>query len=93
MNNTEIIQYKTQGTCCQIMQVAIQDEIIQDAEFLGGCAGNLIGIKNLLKGMHIDEVIAKFSGVKCGDKSTSCPDQLAQCLMQYKKQKEQALKH
>jgi len=85
---TEIIQFNTQGTCCKVIQLKINDGKIQDSEFIGGCAGNLIGIKQLLMGMHIDEVISKFSGIKCGDKPTSCPDQLAICLSQYKSQKE-----
>lgn len=80
----EIIEYRTKGTCCGLMRIALQDGVILDTEFIGGCDGNLKGIRNLLKGMHIDEVIAKFKGITCGDKSTSCPDQLATCLAQYK---------
>ena len=80
----EIIQYQTSGTCCQVMQIAIKDGIILDAEFYGGCNGNLKGIKNLIKGMKIDDVINKLQGVTCGPKSTSCPDQLAKCLIEYK---------
>lgn len=75
-----VIEYQTQGTCCQFMQVKINDGKIVDVNFMGGCPGNLQGIKNLIKGMKVDEVISKFDGVKCGDKPTSCPDQLAQCL-------------
>lgn len=86
-NKTEVIQYATSGTCCKMMQVVISDGIIQDAEFMGGCPGNLLAIKNLLKGMHIDDVIMKFNGIKCGNKTTSCADQLALCLAQYKSQK------
>lgn len=89
-NKTEVIQYTTTGTCCKVMQVAICDGVIQDAEFMGGCPGNLIAIKKLLKGMRIDDVIAKFRGITCGEKPTSCADQLAICLTQYKAQKEQA---
>jgi len=89
-NKTEIIEYKTSGTCCKMMQLAICDEIIQEAEFMGGCQGNLQGIKQLLKGMHIDEVIKRFSGINCGENPTSCPDQLATCLTQYKAKKEQS---
>lgn len=87
---TETIQYQTTGVCCKMMHVSIQDNIIQDAQFMGGCAGNLIGIQQLIKGMNIDEVISKFSGLPCGNKPTSCPDQLATCLKQYKEQKESA---
>ena len=76
----KVIQYQTSGTCCRLMQVKYDGDIITDVDFMGGCPGNLTGIKNLIKGMKIEDVISKFSGVKCGDKPTSCPDQLAKCL-------------
>jgi uncharacterized protein (TIGR03905 family) len=87
-NKTEIIQYATSGTCCKMMQIALCDGVIQDAEFVGGCQGNLLGIKELLKGMAVDEVIKRFRGIGCGENPTSCPDQLAICLTQYKSSKE-----
>ena len=62
------------------MQVKYDGNVIKDVDFLGGCPGNLFGIKSLVKGMKIEDVIEKFSGIKCGDKPTSCPDQLAKCL-------------
>ena len=77
-----VIQYQTSGTCCRLMQVKLDNNKIVDVDFIGGCPGNLLGIKQLIKGMSIEEVISKFSGVRCGDKSTSCPDQLAKCLKQ-----------
>lgn len=81
----KVIQYNTQGTCCKLMQVKInEDEVITDVNFLGGCPGNLLGISQLVKGMKIDDVISKFSGIRCGDKPTSCPDQLAKCLSEFK---------
>lgn len=80
----EIIEYETFGTCCQLMRVAIQDDKIADVEFFGGCNGNLKGIKSLIKGMKIDDVIEKLQGITCGPKPTSCPDQLAKCLIEYK---------
>lgn len=86
-NKTEIIKFATVGTCCKIMQVEICDNIIQNVDFVGGCDGNLKGLQALLKGMHIDEVIAKFSGITCGDNQTSCPDQLAGFLAEYKAKK------
>jgi len=86
-NNIETIQYQTAGTCCQLMQVKIQDGIIVDADFYGGCNGNLKGIKSLITGMKIDDVINKLQGITCGPKSTSCPDQLAKCLVEYKQKK------
>lgn len=78
----KVIQYQTSGTCCRLMQVKLDDNKIVDVDFIGGCPGNLLGIKQLIKGMSIEEVISKFSGVRCGDKLTSCPDQLAKCLKQ-----------
>lgn len=83
-NKTEVLQYHTSGTCCQMMQVAINNNKIEDIEFYGGCHGNLQGIKSLIKGMSIDDVIERLHGIKCGPKPTSCPDQLAKCLIEYK---------
>ncbi len=80
----KVIQYETKGTCCRLMQVKFDGDIITDVDFLGGCNGNLQGIKSLVKGMTIDDVISKLSGIKCGDKPTSCPDQLAKCLKEIK---------
>ena len=64
-----------------------EDGTVQDSEFFGGCNGNLQGIKSLIKGMKIDEVIEKLKGISCNGKPTSCPDQLATCLLEYKQQK------
>jgi uncharacterized protein (TIGR03905 family) len=80
----KVIQYRTSGTCCQMIQVKTDGNVILDVDFLGGCNGNLSGIKNLVCGMPIDEVISKLSGIKCGSKPTSCPDQLARCLSEIK---------
>lgn len=80
------IQYRTQGTCCALMNIVLDDNKIYDVEFLGGCNGNLKGIRKLIIGMNIVDVIEKLQGITCGAKNTSCPDQLAQCLLQYKKQ-------
>lgn len=80
------IQYQTQGTCCALMNVVLDDDKIYDVEFMGGCNGNLKGIKSLIKGMKIDDVIEKLQGITCGAKSTSCPDQLSRCLIEFKKQ-------
>ncbi len=88
MENTEIIEYQTTGTCCQLIKLAIKDNKILDSEFYGGCSGNLQGIKSLIKGMSIDDVISKLSGILCGPKPTSCPDQLAKCLVEYKNKKQ-----
>lgn len=83
----EILEYQTSGTCCQLMQIKIEDNKIKDAQFFGGCNGNLKGIRSLIIGMDIDDVIEKLQGINCGAKSTSCPDQLAKCLIEYKSKK------
>ena len=84
MEKAEIIKFKTSGTCSQMIGVSIIGNIIDDVEFLGGCQGNLIGISRLVKGMTIDEVIERLQGINCDGKGTSCPDQLAKCLIEYK---------
>ena len=81
-------QYQTQGTCCALMNIVLDDDKIYDVEFIGGCNGNLKGIRSLIKGMTVDEVIEKLKGITCGSKPTSCPDQLTQGLMLYKKHTE-----
>lgn len=76
--------YKTKGTCSQMINFEVEDGKVKNVQFFGGCNGNLKGIAALVEGMDIDEVIARVEGVKCGMKSTSCPDQLAQALKQTK---------
>lgn len=83
-NKVEIIKYETKGVCCKAMYLHICDNKIQDVEFMGGCAGNLLGIRNLIIGKDIDSIIQQLQGITCGSKTTSCPDQLAKCLIDYK---------
>ena len=79
------ITYNTEGTCSKQIQLNIADDgTIESVDFLGGCHGNLQGIAALVKGRHPDEVIATLKGIRCHDKSTSCPDQLAKALEQAK---------
>ena len=73
--------YIPSGVCSTQMKFYIdENDVIQDFEVIGGCNGNLKGIRELIKGMKIDDVIKKLSGIKCGFKNTSCPDQLAKAL-------------
>lgn len=74
--------YKTKGTCSQQIDIEIKDGVIDSVKFFGGCNGNLQGISALVKGMKPEEAISKLKGIKCGFKSTSCPDQLATALEQ-----------
>lgn len=76
------IHYKTKGTCSQQMTIEVEDGILKSFDVVGGCNGNLKGIKNLVEGMKVEDVIAKLEGIRCGLKPTSCPDQLAQALKQ-----------
>jgi uncharacterized protein (TIGR03905 family) len=75
------ISYKTSGCCCQQINLEIdENNIIKDVEFIGGCAGNLIGIRSLVIGKKADEVAKILKGITCGTKSTSCPDQLSRAI-------------
>ncbi len=76
--------YKTNGVCSTEIQIEVKENIIENVTFIRGCQGNLQGISALVKGMNIDEAIAKLSGIECGPKSTSCPDQLAKALQEIK---------
>lgn len=79
-----IIEYEPQGVCSKYMKFEIEDDIVQSFEVIGGCHGNLQGIAALIKGMKVDDVIAKLEGIRCRSKMTSCPDQIAQALKQAK---------
>lgn len=79
-------EYKTQGTCSQRIIFDLEDGIVKNVQFLGGCNGNLKGIGSLVEGMDVDTVIARLEGTTCGFKATSCPDQLAQALKAAKAQ-------
>lgn len=72
--------YKTQGTCSSHIELEVEDGIIQSVVYWGGCNGNLQGISRLVKGMSISEVITRLEGIRCGARSTSCPDQLCKAL-------------
>ncbi len=78
-------EYKTKGTCSQRILFEIEDDIVKNVQFIGGCNGNLKGIGTLVEGMKTEDVISKLNGIHCGMKATSCPDQLAQALKQVKK--------
>ena len=78
------ITYTTRGTCSRQIDITVEDGIVTDISFTGGCSGNAQGISKLAKGMKIDDVIERLEGIRCGYKSTSCPDQLAKALRNYK---------
>ena len=74
------MRYQTKGTCSTAIDIEVKDGRIESVAFIGGCNGNLQGISALVKGMMVEEAIARLKGIRCGFKSTSCPDQLAKAL-------------
>ena len=81
------ISYTTKGTCSRQIDIVLDDNgIIENVKFTGGCSGNTQGVAALVVGMHLDEAIRRLDGIKCGPRSTSCPDQLANALKNYKNQ-------
>ena len=76
----ETIQYTPRGVCSRKMEIDVEDGVIRAVRVLGGCSGNLQGPSALLRGMTVDEAVARMEGIRCGMKPTSCPDQLAQAL-------------
>ena len=80
----EKISYTTKGVCSRRINISVEDGIVKEVAFEGGCAGNTKGVAALCAGLTVDEVINRLSGIRCGFKSTSCPDQLAKALSEYK---------
>lgn len=78
-------EYKTHGTCSSTMTFTLndQDDTIEDFTVVGGCNGNLKGIRALIIGMKAQDVVSRLTGIQCGFKKTSCPDQIAQALKSY----------
>lgn len=74
------MQYRPRGVCSRLIEFDIEDGKVKKVSFEGGCNGNLQGIARLVEGMDVNEVISRIEGIRCGFKSTSCPDQLAQAL-------------
>lgn len=75
--------YKTKGVCSREIHFDVQDGIVTNVRYVGGCNGNTQGVAALVEGMEINEAIRRLKGIQCGTKGTSCPDQLATALQQY----------
>ncbi len=73
-------KYRTSGVCSREIKFELENGIVKNVSFFGGCNGNLKGIAALVEGKKAEEVIPVIKGIKCGFKSTSCPDQLALAL-------------
>lgn len=72
--------YKTSGTCSQAIEFDVDNGIVKNVKFIGGCNGNTQGVGKLVEGMKVEDVISRLKGIKCGMRPTSCPDQLARAL-------------
>ena len=82
----EKLEFKPNGVCSQKMIVEIEDNKIKKYQSIGGCPGNSLGIGALVVGMEVDEAIKRLKGIPCGNRGTSCPDQIARALEEYKKE-------
>jgi len=81
---TEEFNYRTQGTCAQLINIKVNGNTVEEVRFMGGCPGNTVGVAKLVQGRTLDEVISTLEGIRCGNKPTSCPDQLAKALKEIK---------
>ena len=72
--------YTPHGVCSRSIELEIENGIIKDCSFLGGCSGNTQGVSALVKGMKVEEAISKLKGIDCAGRGTSCPDQLSKAL-------------
>ena len=75
-------KYETKGTCSQLIEFDINDDIITNVKFFGGCPGNLIALPILVEGMSVDEIESKLGKVMCGSRGTSCANQLSIAVRQ-----------
>ena len=79
----ESISYQTKGVCARMIDIDVENGVILHVQYHGGCSGNTQGVAALVKGMKIADAIERLEGIRCGFKSTSCPDQLAEALKAY----------
>lgn len=78
------MDYRTKGVCSSSVHFDVENNKVMNVSFMGGCSGNTQGVSRLIEGMDIDEAISRLEGIRCGFRSTSCPDQLAQALKTFK---------
>ena len=79
------VKYNTKGTCAVRIEFDVEDGVVKNVAFLGGCDGNHKGIAALVEGQKPEEVAKKLKGITCGGRTTSCPDQLALALEDFMK--------
>ena len=73
-------QYRPRGVCSQGITFELEDGRVKNVRFVGGCSGNTQGVSRLVEGMPAEEAVRRLSGIRCGMKATSCPDQLARAI-------------
>ena len=78
------MRYKTSGVCSSAIDFDVEDGRVKNVRFTGGCNGNTHGVSRLVEGMLVEEVISRLEGIRCGFRSTSCPDQLAKALKEWR---------
>ena len=76
--------YNTTNTCSRLISFDIEENVVKNVEFVGGCPGNLQAISKLVEGMTVEEIERKLAGIRCGMKSTSCADQLVKAVKEAK---------
>ena len=79
-------EYTTHGTCARRIEYELDGGVVKNIRFIGGCSGNTQGVARLVEGLSVEEVQEKLAGIRCGFKSTSCPDQLAKAVAAAAKQ-------
>ena len=78
-----MFEYKTNGTCSTKIRFEINEGKVHNISFDNGCNGNLKALSILAEGTDAKELIKKLKGIRCGERKTSCSDQLAQALLKY----------
>ena len=83
-----VYEYKPNGVCAIKIVYNIENNIVNDVKVIGGCPGNSLGVRSLIQNQSIDYIIEKLNGIRCGGKNTSCPDQIAKGLIEYKQKRD-----
>ena len=86
-----VFRYTPDGVCSSEMIFEIDDDIVKKLEIVGGCPGNTVGVSKLIENRNVDDIIELLKGIPCRNKGTSCPDQVAKALEEYKKQQKDSI--
>lgn len=76
--------FKTEGTCSKEIEFEVENNIVKKVRFIKGCPGSLQAVGRLVEGLTVEDAVERMKGITCGDKDTSCPDQLAKALLSMK---------